>query len=171
MPAGSTYEPIATTTLGSNTNSYTFTSIPGTYTDLILICADLGAQSAQTIYVQANSDTGSNYSHTWLNGNGSVAQSGRASNNSQGFAVGGSVAGLPSSIGAMGIMHIQGYSNTTTFKTAISRYNFGGASGETQAAASLWRSTSAINALKVYASGATNILAGAVFTLYGISAA
>ena len=33
----STYEKIATTTLGSATASYTFSSISGTYTDLILI--------------------------------------------------------------------------------------------------------------------------------------
>lgn len=164
-----TYTPLATTTLGSNANSVTFSSISGSYTDLVLICANLGAQSAQTIYVQANSDTGSNYSHTWLNGNGSVAQSGRASNNSQGFVIGGSVAGLPASIGAMGTLQIQGYSNTTTFKPALGRY--GAASAESQAAVSMWRSTSAINELKVYASSGTLILAGAKFTLYGIAAA
>lgn len=165
----STYEPIATTTLGSNANSVTFSSISGSYTDLVLICADLGAQSAQTIYVQANSDTGSNYSFTWLNGDRNVAQGGRGSNNSQGFLVGGSVAGLPSSIGAMGTLQIQNYSNTTTYKSAISRY--GAASSESQTSASLWRSTAAITALKVYASSGTNILAGATFTLYGITAA
>jgi len=169
MPAGSTYSTIATTTLGSNANSVTFSSISGIYTDLVLIFADLGAQSAQTIYVQANSDTGSNYSHTVLNGNGSVAQSIRATNNSQGFVLGGSISGVPSSIGGMGTMHIQNYSNTTTFKTALSRY--GAASGETQASVSLWRNTSAINALRIYISGSTNILAGATFTLYGITAA
>ena len=35
MAAGSTYTPIATTTLGSNVASYTFSSIAGTYTDLV----------------------------------------------------------------------------------------------------------------------------------------
>ena len=169
MAAGSTYTPIATTTLGSNANSVTFSSISGAYTDLVLICANLGAQSAQTIYVQANSDTGTNYSFTYLNGNGSVVQSSRSSNNSQGFVIGGSVAGLPASIGAVGTLQIQNYSNTTTYKTALSRY--GAASAETQVGASLWRSTSAINALKVYASSGTLILAGATFTLYGITAA
>jgi hypothetical protein len=169
MAAGVTYTPLTTSTLGSNANSVTFSSISGSYTDLLLVCSDLGAQSAQTIYVQANSDTGSNYSFTWMNGNGGTAQSSRASNNSQGFVIGGSVAGLPATIGAMGILQIQNYSNTTTFKSALSRYGSGGA--ETQAAVSTWRSTAAINSLKVYASSGTLILAGAKFTLYGIAAA
>lgn len=169
MAAGVTFTPLATTTLGSNANSVTFSSISGSYTDLILVCADLAAQSAQTIYVQTNSDTGSNYSFTWLNGNGSAAQSSRASNNSQGLVIGGSVAGLPASISAMGTLQIQNYSNTSTYKTALSRYN--ASSGETQTAVSMWRSTSAINALKVYASSGTLILAGAKFTIYGIAAA
>jgi len=169
MPAAQTYEPLATTTLGSNTNSYTFSSVPSTYTDLILICGDLSAGSSQTIYVQPNSDTGSNYSFTVLNGEGSVVQSIRASNSSQGLVVGGSIGGVPASKNAMGILHIQNYSNTTTFKTSLSRYSAGGV--ETQAAVGLWRSTAAISSLKVTISGGTNILAGATFTLYGITAA
>jgi hypothetical protein len=34
----STYEPIATTTLGTATASVTFSSISGAYTDLVLVC-------------------------------------------------------------------------------------------------------------------------------------
>lgn len=169
MAAGATYTPIATTTLGSNANSVTFSSISSGYTDLVLICADLAAQSAQSLYVQLNSDTGSNYSGTIVDGNGSAAQASKYSNNSQGLTVGASYVGLPASIGAMGIMHFMNYANTNVYKTTISRY--GAASAETQESISLWRSTAAINTIKVYASSGTNILAGATFTLYGIAAA
>ena len=37
MAAGSTYTPIATTTLGSAQADVTFSSISGSYTDLVLI--------------------------------------------------------------------------------------------------------------------------------------
>ena len=37
MAAGATYEPISTTTLGSNTNTVSFTSISSAYTDLIFV--------------------------------------------------------------------------------------------------------------------------------------
>jgi hypothetical protein len=169
MPAGSTYTPIATTTLGSSTNSVTFSSISGSYTDLVLICANLGAASAQSLYAQVNTDTGTNYSRTWITGNGSAASSSRASTNSQGLFVGATDVGLPSTGVANAVMSFQNYSNTTTYKTTLTRYNAAGQ--EVQAAVSLWRSTSAINSIKVYATSSALILAGATFTLYGIASA
>ena len=169
MAAGSTYTPIATTTLGSNANSLTFSSISGSYTDLAIVFGNLGGSSAQTIYVQPNSDTGTNYSWTVINGEGTTPQSIRATTTSSGLVLGGSIGGLPAGTNAMGTMSIQNYSNTTTFKTSLSRYSAG--SVETQAAVALWRSTSAITSLKIYATSSANILAGATFTLYGITAA
>jgi len=41
MAAAQTYEPIANTTFGSTTSSYTFSSIPSTYTDLFLVISAL----------------------------------------------------------------------------------------------------------------------------------
>ena len=73
MPA--TYEPIATTTLGSAVNSFTFSSIPNTYTDLVLVVVVPTAASSGTFGLRFNSDTASNYSHTTLSGNGSSAVS------------------------------------------------------------------------------------------------
>jgi len=79
MAAGSTYTPIATTTLGSTTASYTFSSIPSTYTDLVLVVIG-EAYFTSTNYintgVQFNSDTGSNYAAHYLIGNGSSVSSG-----------------------------------------------------------------------------------------------
>jgi hypothetical protein len=57
------------------------------------------------------------------------------------------------------------YSNTTTYKTIIARGS--GASNEVKAQVNLWRSTSAITSITVYAGGG-NFNSGASFTLYGI---
>jgi len=77
MPA--TYEPIATTTLTGGT-SYTFTSIPATYTDLVLVVNAATASGSSNLAMQFNADTGSNYSFTRIFGNGSSASSSRAAN-------------------------------------------------------------------------------------------
>jgi hypothetical protein len=63
MAAGNTYEAIATQTLGSAAASVTFSSIPGTYTDLVIVCTPLRVTAgAEELVFQFNSDTGSNYS-------------------------------------------------------------------------------------------------------------
>ena len=66
MAAGITYTPIASTTLGSAAASYTFSSIPNTYTDLVLIAsmADSNSGADQRMLVQVNGDTGTKYSTT-----------------------------------------------------------------------------------------------------------
>ena len=75
----STYEPIATTTLGSAASSYTFTGISGSYTDLILVSA-LGTDNPCSINLNMGSgsvDTSTNFSWTYLRGDGTAAGSSR----------------------------------------------------------------------------------------------
>jgi hypothetical protein len=165
MAAGSTYTPIATYTSSGNATSYTFTSIPQTYTDLILV-VNGRTDDATTLAVQVGNglaDTGSNYSFTYLVGNGSAASSGRGSN--QTYGLGGDTATTQSN----GITQFMNYSNTTTFKTMVSR----GASADlnTYAAVNLWRSTSAINTIKIGLASPRYFINGATLTLYGIAAA
>ena len=78
MPA--TYQPIETQTVsGTSTSTVTFSSIPQTYTDLVLVSAI--TQSADVSnYLRFNSDTGTNYSRTRLVGTGSSATSVRGTN-------------------------------------------------------------------------------------------
>lgn len=67
-------------------------------------------------------------------------------------------------------MNFQNYSNTTTFKTMIGRN--GAAAFDVEASVQLWRSTSAINTLQLFAGqGGINFTSGSTFTLYGITAA
>jgi hypothetical protein len=174
MAAGSTYAPIATTTLGSATASYTFSSIPSTYTDLILIYQTRA--SSQNVYIdvvgQINGDTGSNYQYMYLSGSGSAAQSGRTATDTRMVF---DANGAPwNSYWAIGQVNFMDYANTTTYKTVISRAgNSGGTSGGTDLVANIWRNTSAINSIKVqlYNSPTYSLDAGSTFTLYGITAA
>lgn len=157
MPA--TYEPIATTTLTSNQSTISFTSIPGTYTDLVIIFR--GIESTNDFnFLRFNGDTGSNYSHTEIYGDGSSAQSGRGSNRTTMFF------GRGQTDPNNKILNVMNYANTTTYKTTISRNN----SDSTGAFANLWRSTSAITSIEFSRGGGT-YNTGTTVTLYGIKAA
>lgn len=168
MAAGSTYTPIATQTASGSASTIVFSSIPSTYTDLIMIINSGTSNSNYDLNLRLNGDSGSNYSQTNLRGNGSSASSSRGTNatlfymDDQGNTVTGSING-------MYIVHINNYSNTTTYKTMLSRAGFAGGTA-TELNVSLWRSTSAINQLTI-GTNAGNIYTGSTFTLYGITAA
>jgi hypothetical protein len=166
-----TYKPIATQTLGSAAASVTFSTISGSYTDLVLVAADVKASvGSNNIYIQFNSDTGSNYSYTILKGQGSAASSARGSNLSYNF-FGGYDVGVDTTYPSIMTASIQNYSNSTTYKTSLVRYGVNTASaGETQAVVNLWRSTSAINTILIYPFSGT-FSTGSTFSLYGIAAA
>lgn len=162
LKVATTYEPIATTTLSSAAASVTFSSISGSYTDLVLIVNAKNTTGSQSPYLQFNSDTGSNYSETYLRGDGTTASSGRDLSQTKGY-----VAFLNNEWGNA-IINIQNYSNTTTYKTIISR---SARSTMTAAVVTLWRSTSAITSVLINADGGDTFVAGSTFTLYGIKAA
>ena len=167
-----TYEPIATETLGSAAASVTFSSIPGTYTDLVLVLGDLKSSiSSNSINVRYNSDSGTNYSYTIITGTGSAAQSARGSNQTSSF-FGGYNVGVDSTYPSVMVGHIMNYANTTTYKTGFSRYGIerAASTGETQAIVNLWQSTAAITSVTI-ATYTGNWSIGSVFSLYGIKAA
>ncbi len=162
MPAGSTYTPIATTTLGSAQSTVTFSSISGSYSDLVLVTSVKDSNGA--CFLRFNNDSGTNYSRTWLTGNGSTASSNRQSNANQVYII------ADATNFEMNITNIQNYSNSTTNKTALIRYGI--ANAEAAAAVYLWRSTAAINRIDIIStSGSATIASGSTFTLYGIASA
>ena len=165
MAAGRTYTPIATTTVSGTTATVSFSSISSSYTDLILLCS---YGSTNTMYIQFNGDTGSNYSTTILYGTGTTASSTRSTSAVRAY-IGGYWVGSDSGANSNVITsHIQNYSNSTTYKTVLSRSS--NPSNEADALVGLWRSTSAINAITVGVT-AGNLTVGSTFTLYGIAAA
>ena len=158
-----TYEPIATNTLGSNAATITFSSIPSTYTDLVLV-ASAAATGFDTPALQFNGDTSTNYSRTFIYGDGSSATSGRNSNQAKML-----FAGIDPSISTQ-FFYIMNYANTATFKTVLHR---SGAAGTfTTAIVGLWRKTpEAITSIVLSMNGAQSYSIGSTFTLYGIKAA
>jgi hypothetical protein len=161
-----TYESIATTTLGASAASVTFSSIPATYTDLILQGAFSTTTANFDVRFQFNTDTGSNYSYTYLLGTGSSPGSGRASNSTfigTYFSVGTSTNPQPLT------MQIQNYSNTVTNKTSLIR--IGASDKELNGIVALWRDTGAINSITIFLNLTGQYAADSTFTLYGIKAA
>jgi hypothetical protein len=166
MAAGSTYTPIATTTLSSPSTNHTFNSIPGTYTDLVLVINGLivGADAVQ-INLSINGTADNTRSYTRINGNGTTLSTLRSADDPGIGVLGDSQSGNI-------IANIMNYSNTTTYKTILTRYNSLDLSDSRVGAfASLWRSTSAITSLTITPNSALNWATGTIFTLYGIAAA
>jgi len=163
MAAGSTYTPIATTTLSSTQATVTFSSFSG-YTDLFLVVNALNDAGYRGMTIQLNSDT-SNYSSTYMNADTTnTATSGRSINTSNYIDPFLTIAQTQRGVVTVNFMN---YSNTTTYKTILSR---GAVAINSRASVGLWRSTSAITSFTI---GMTvdNFVSGSVFTLYGISAA
>jgi len=173
VAAGNTYTPIATQTLGTTAASVTFSSISGAYTDLVLVMTYRSTRSAVYAYpiVRFNGDSGSNYSTTYLYGDGSSAVSARAANQSSinvYEAIGNNAAS--GTYGQIN-MSIQNYSNSTTYKTVLSRGGSSQTSAVVATQSSLWRSTSAITSIVIADGNSFDIMAGSTFSLYGIAAA
>ena len=171
MAAGSTYTPIATQTATGGQTSITFSSIPSTYTDLILIANIQHSNNSgdQLRLGNGSLDTGSNYSNTKIYSTGSSYGSTRAANATSIDIAAVAVSAPTSGYFAPLIVNIQNYSNTSTYKTVIARYNDAG--GEVNATVGLWRSTSAINTISLFPGSGISYNSGCTFTLYGILAA
>ena len=161
----STYTPIATTTVASSVSSVTFSSISGSYTDLVLV-ANASASTLANIAIRFNGDSGTNYSSTIVAGNGTAAGSFRYTNATYGQL--NYYAYLETTFVTNQIAHIMNYSNATTYKTYIARA--GNTNNGVDEAVGIWRNTSAINQVTVVLNTGT-ISADSTFTLYGIATA
>jgi hypothetical protein len=171
MPA--TYEPIATTTLGTAAASITLSSIPATYTDLRLVFVGYSTYTSLNtgaIRLRFNADTGSNYSDTYLYGDGSSATSSRETSATSIYAgaIPDNVAGT-SIVGIMtaDIFSYAGSTNKTVLTTSSSDLNTGNTLSTLTRTVGLWRNTAAITSITLVA-GDPNFNIGATATLYGI---
>ena len=112
--AGATYTPIASYTVTTAQTTITFSSFSG-YTDLRIITNFVDTN--QYGLIRFNSDTTTNYSRTWMYGDGTSAISNRTSNATSAY-WGATASGsefLPN------IIDLMNYSNSTTYKTMLIR--------------------------------------------------
>ena len=165
-----TYEPIASQTLGSDTASVTFSGIAADWTDLVLSIAGRGtaALSSVLLQVQFNSDTGSNYSASYIWGDGSSAYSGRQSNVTYAPVGNMAAASATSNVFTPFALTFMSYANTNVYKTTLAANAISGTLVGRNV--SLWRSTSAITSITL-SPNSGNFATGCTFSLFGIKAA
>lgn len=166
MPAGATYEPIATATGNGTTATVTFSSISSGYTDLVIISSVLST-TAQFLRMRFNGDSGTNYSQTAIYGDGTSASSTRTTSSSNILVANLAVSGFSSTNPCFSRAHIFSYAGSTN-KSILSEnaYDQNG-TGEVNRSVGLWRSTSAITSIELYATAGA-FSTSSTFTLYGI---
>ena len=167
-----TYVLIASNTLSSSAASVTFSSIPGTYTDLVLrvsarTTAAVGALQAT---IRVNSDTGSNYSYTYVRANTTNAQSATLSSQSYWYpSYGLEGTTFTSNTFSSWEMYLPSYTSSSTKPASV----FGvvetnSANAYLGANALLWNSTSAITSIDILDADGYSFASGSSFWLYGI---
>jgi hypothetical protein len=165
--ATNTYVALDKVTVETAVSSITFTDISQAYTDLVIVTNfAMSANNQYAHYVQVNGDTGNNYSRTILYGDGSDDGSAKQSNNPSMY-FGTWNTDMDTTDRAVTTIFFNSYSNTTTYKTAMGRWNV--ASKEVGAGVGLWRSADAITSINLSANSTTYIV-GSTFSLYGIKA-
>lgn len=157
----SAWTPIANTTLGSNTGSVTFSSIVGSYRDLVLVVQGT-TTSGQNVTLQFNSDTGNNYSIVYMAG-GNAGQSTNSVTTTYMYA---NYYANWDTTQANITANIMDYTATDKHKSVLIRDN--STSTYTEAIAGRWANTAAITSIKVAASSL--FATGTTFALYGVSA-
>jgi hypothetical protein len=152
-----TYIPLATQTLSSTATSVTFSSIPATYRDLVLVLGSFQLPAATNIWCRVNGDGSSSYSYVYAFGTSSAATS-----STNGFLIGGLAQGA--SMNTI-ITQFMDYSATDKHKTVLSR-----PTEDLQQAAMIagrWPQNTAINSLTIRVV-ANSMAIGSTLSLYGI---
>jgi hypothetical protein len=166
-----TYRPLATVTLGSSASSVTFSSIPATYRDLILVCTarSTRADTLDFLALRLNGDTGANYNSVFMFGDPSNGTNSGSSANST-FHADVVIPAASASAGtfAVGTFQFMDYSATDKHKTTLVR---GNQIQYPEAKAVRWANTSAINSIVLSVPyHSAQIASGTTFNLYGVIA-
>jgi hypothetical protein len=168
-----TYNLISSVTVGSSSvATMDFTSIPSTYTDLVLKVSartNLAASYVDDLMLQFNSDTGSNYSYRQLYGTGSAAGSGNATITGAYIGTCDASTATASTFGNLEsyIPNYAGSTQKSVSSDAVTENN--ATAGFINLVASLWTNTSAITSIRVLSLNSGSFVQYSTAYLYGIS--
>jgi hypothetical protein len=165
-----TYTLISSNVLASSAASVTFSSIPATYTDLVVRASARGDTASVIMNVDLNFNgvTGTSYSYTYLQGNGSAASSGRDSSQPNSYV--GYVPSASATSDTFGNLEVYIPSYTASQNkpvSTISHQENNNTQGFVRAYATLFSNTSAISSITL--TTPSNFVSGSSFYLYGIS--
>ena len=165
-------------TLGSAAASISFTSIPGTYTDLVVVASLRNTATNAGFALRFNSDTGANYTYRVLYGTGATASS-----FTQAVAAGystylfGYIQGSEATANVFGPTHvyIPNYAGATNKSVSIeSTGENNGSASYISATAGLWSNTAAITTVTLLpdpGGSASNFATDSSAFLFGITKA
>ena len=170
--ASNTYTLISSNVLASSAATVTFSSIPATYTDLVLRISarsDRTVSVTQPIRLSVNGTGGTSYSWTELTGNGTAALSARVASTSyieQAYATAG---GATTNTFGSAEIYIPSYlASQNKPISGFSNSENNAADASISTVAGLFSSTAAITSIALAQSSTFQWITGSSFYLYGI---
>ena len=163
-----TYVKIATVTLASAAASIDFTSIPGTYTDLVIKASLRSAAASVNPGLKIKFNTSAlNFTGLNVYGDGSAKGSYTDTGGEIGILAGNSA--TANTFGNCEI-YIPNYAGSNNKSFSVDSVNENNATSASQYLyANLWSQTAAITAISLLSGGAVNLMQYSSATLYGIS--
>jgi len=165
-----TYIKIASNTVGAGgAATVTFSSIPSTYTDLVLLASTRGTVAEDGFSVRINNDSATNYSFLQMNGNGSTVAS--TSGTTSNALVGGRQpeSGYTANTFGSNQFYFPNYAGNKYKNVSVDAVNENNATTvRTQITSDLYPQTTAISRLDAFP-GSGSFAQYSTFTLYGVS--
>jgi len=160
-------------TLDSNTSTVTFSLIPDTYTDLVLLASlRCSATDSQGVLCRLNSDTGNNYHFRSVYVGSGSAKGSYTSRNASSVTFGSAQnTNAPSNTFSSHRLYIPRYTSSfykSLVQESVSEHNTN-ASAYHDYTNGFWRNTAVITTIAFTIYNGSNFLAGSTFYLYGIN--
>jgi hypothetical protein len=158
---------IETKTVGTAVATVEFTSIPQTYTDLVLLISSRPASGSIGVILAALNGSSANFTSRQLEGNGASATSGTSTTGRVGIF---GDSGNTANTFANTQLYISNYTASTNKVLSADTVNeTNGTTAYQVLYSTLWNNTEAITSIALTSSSAANWAVGSMVSLYGIT--